>query len=94
MPIYEYECQHCGKQCEILQKVSDEPLKSCPDCGGDMHKMISPTSFILKGTGWYVTDHASPDRKKALEAEKKSDTVSEDKKESKPESTVEAAAKN
>lgn len=85
MPVYEYECLSCGKQCEVIQKFSDEPLSSCPDCGGHMHKLISPVSFILKGTGWYVTDYASPERKKAIEAEGKSDTKVEPK--------VEAATK-
>ena len=64
MPIYEYECDNCSKQCEIIQKHDDEPLSICPDCGGHMHKLISQTSFILKGTGWYVTDYASADRKR------------------------------
>jgi putative FmdB family regulatory protein len=85
MPIYEYECLSCGKQCEVIQKFNDEPLNSCPDCGGDMHKLISQTSFVLKGTGWYVTDYARPERKKTKEAEVKSDIKNETK--------VEASAK-
>lgn len=88
MPIYEYECDNCGKQCEVIQKFDDEPLSSCPDCGGHMHKLISQTSFILKGSGWYVTDYASPERKKAKEAESKSDTKSDSKTESKAEATA------
>jgi len=79
MPIYEYECMNCGKQCEVIQKFNDEPLSTCPECGGHMHKLISQTSFILKGTGWYVTDYASSDRKKAMEAEGKPCTVAEKK---------------
>lgn len=86
MPIYEYECLDCGKQCEVIQKFDDDPLSGCPDCGGHMHKLISHTSFVLKGKGWYVTDYASPERKKAKEAEGKSNT--------KIESKVEAASKN
>ncbi len=70
MPIYEYACETCGKHREVIQKFSDEPLRTCPDCGGKVQKLISHTSFILKGTGWYVTDYASPERKKALEGEK------------------------
>jgi putative FmdB family regulatory protein len=85
MPIYEYECLSCGKQCEVIQKFNDEPLNSCPDCGGDMHKLISQTSFVLKGTGWYVTDYARPETKKTKEAEVKSDIKNETK--------VEASAK-
>ena len=57
MPIYEYKCEHCAHQLEILQKISDEPLKTCPECGQDaLRKMISAAAFKLKGTGWYETD--------------------------------------
>jgi putative FmdB family regulatory protein len=59
MPIYEYSCTGCGKQHEIMQKITDAPLTACPECGGVMKKMISNTSFVLKGTGWYATDYAS-----------------------------------
>ncbi len=70
MPIYEYKCLKCSNQMEVVQKFSDEPLATCPECGGELKKLISQTSFVLKGTGWYVTDYASPERKKAMEAEK------------------------
>jgi putative FmdB family regulatory protein len=70
MPIYEYECENCGKQCEVIQKFDDVPLSSCPACGGHMHKLVSHTSFILKGTGWYATDYASG-KKKTKDAEGK-----------------------
>lgn len=59
MPIYEYECSKCGKIEEILQKFSEKPLAKCKDCGGKVHKLISHSSFHLKGTGWYVTDYAN-----------------------------------
>jgi putative FmdB family regulatory protein len=59
MPIYEYGCVKCGKTHEIMQKFSDAPLAVCPDCGGEVRKLISNTSFVLKGTGWYATDYAS-----------------------------------
>lgn len=70
MPIYEYECSSCGKQHEIIQMHSETPLIDCPDCGGHMRKLVSKTSFVLKGTGWYLTDYASGERKKAMESEK------------------------
>lgn len=63
MPIYEYACLDCGKQHEIMQKITEKPLLHCPACGGTMKKMISSTSFVLKGSGWYKTDYA-PDKKK------------------------------
>ncbi|MCS7214837.1 MAG: FmdB family zinc ribbon protein [Thermodesulfovibrio sp.] len=57
MPIYEYECLKCHKIQEIIQKFSEEPIKNCPICGGEVKKLISQSSFILKGSGWYVTDY-------------------------------------
>lgn len=86
MPIYEYECLDCGKHCEVIQKFSDELLSVCPECGGHLHKLISHNSFILKGTGWYVTDYASQDRKSTIKSESKPVTKAGPK--------TEAAAKN
>jgi putative FmdB family regulatory protein len=65
MPIYEYRCEQCGRQIEVIQKFSDEPLKTCTACNGDLTKLISQTSFQLKGAGWYVTDYARKDSSKA-----------------------------
>jgi len=58
MPIYEYECQECNQITEAMQKFSDPPLSTCPRCQGNLRKMISQSSFHLKGGGWYVTDYA------------------------------------
>lgn len=58
MPIYEYQCDHCGRVEEVLQKTTDEPLTQCQHCSGGLHKLISHSTFHLKGTGWYVTDYA------------------------------------
>ena len=58
MPIYEYECQNCGAVEEALQKISDKPLTKCSQCTGKLRKMISNSTFHLKGSGWYVTDYA------------------------------------
>jgi putative FmdB family regulatory protein len=57
MPIYEYQCQKCGTF-EATQRITDKPLSKCPTCKGKVKKLISNTSFQLKGTGWYVTDYA------------------------------------
>jgi putative FmdB family regulatory protein len=57
MPIYEYRCQKCG-DFESMQRISDPPLKSCPTCRRKVTKLISSTSFQLKGSGWYITDYA------------------------------------
>ncbi len=58
MPIYEYKCNSCGHRFERLQSFNEEPVKTCPRCGGEVRKLISHSSFILKGTGWYATDYA------------------------------------
>ena len=57
MPIYEYVCQKCGHYLETMQKMSDKPLTSCPECRGKLEKIFSQTSFQLKGSGWYRTDY-------------------------------------
>lgn len=59
MPIYEYRCDRCGKEFEAWQKFSDAPIETCEACGGHASKMISQSSFILKGSGWYVTDYGN-----------------------------------
>ncbi|MDX9714465.1 MAG: zinc ribbon domain-containing protein [Dissulfurispiraceae bacterium] len=71
MPIYEYVCEDCGMEHEIVQKITDEPLSVCPVCAGAMKKKISSTSFVLKGTGWYVTDYASKDKKQGSDPDPK-----------------------
>jgi putative FmdB family regulatory protein len=58
MPIYEYQCDQCGKIQEAIQKFSDKPLTQCKHCSGKLNKLISHSAFHLKGTGWYVTDYA------------------------------------
>ncbi len=57
MPIYAYKCSSCGFEKDVLQKMSDAPLKTCPKCGKDtMVKALSAPGFELKGTGWAATD--------------------------------------
>ncbi len=57
MPIYEYKCTECQHRLEKLQKMSDDALKDCPECGkSTLTKLVSAASFKLKGTGWYETD--------------------------------------
>ena len=58
MPIYEYSCAKCGKTIEVIQKMSDKPMKTHAKCGGKLTKLISAAGFQFKGTGWYVTDYA------------------------------------
>lgn len=91
MPIYEYQCEECGKFFEIFQKMSDKTLTECKECKGKLNKLISNCSFHLKGAGWYVTDYKKPvdsvnGKSSAKTTEKKEkDTLTE----TKTETTVE-----
>jgi len=64
MPFYEYQCTKCDHEEEVLQKISDKPLKKCPQCGkSSMKKKVSAAAFRLKGGGWYETDFKSGTKK-------------------------------
>ena len=64
MPIYEYQCQDCGKELEALQRISDAPLVDCPACGAPaLKKKVSAAAFRLKGGGWYETDFKTGNKK-------------------------------
>jgi putative FmdB family regulatory protein len=78
MPIYEYECTNCGRIEEAIQKFSDRPLTRCKHCTGELHKLVSQSSFHLKGSGWYVTDYAGKSRPPSTksQASSQSDTSS------------------
>jgi putative FmdB family regulatory protein len=71
MPIYEYKCRKCGKEYELFQKISDPAIKTCKFCKGHVNKLISVSSFHLKGTGWYVTDYGG--KKAPVSEAKKND---------------------
>ncbi|HVG18699.1 MAG TPA: zinc ribbon domain-containing protein [Blastocatellia bacterium] len=80
MPIYEYICEKCGSHIEAIQKVSDAPLKRCQKCRGKLEKVVSRTSFQLKGAGWYLSDYSrksTPETKDKPEkgADKKTETA-------------------
>ena len=77
MPIYEYQCEACGRIEEAIQKFSDKPLNSCTHCSGKLHKLISQSAFHLKGTGWYVTDYAGKKQNKASKADSSGSATSE-----------------
>lgn len=73
MPIYEYTCTDCGSTLEKLQKMSDAPLKDCPECGkATLEKQVSAAGFRLKGGGWYETDFKSGNKKNVTAEDKKS----------------------
>ena len=67
MPIYQYLCEACHRDIEVLQKISDAPLQECPECGAHaLRKKVTAAAFRLKGKGWYETDFKSGDKKKNL----------------------------
>lgn len=90
MPLYEYQCQSCGVRFERRQHITDEPVKVCPECGGEVHRLIHPVGIIFKGSGFYVTDNrakssTAPPRStqkpsKTSEASKSTDKSSTDSK--------------
>jgi len=70
MPTYEYECEKCHHLFEQVQKMTDEPVKVCPVCGGKVKRLISGGGgFLLKGNGFYITDHRSESYKKRKKEE-------------------------
>jgi putative FmdB family regulatory protein len=96
MPFYEYECSHCRFYTEVMQKITDKPLKKCPSCGkSTFKKLISAPVFRLKGSGWYETDFKTDkDNKRNLAGGDKEDASakSDSKAESSPASGAAAAA--
>ncbi|MCP1727477.1 putative FmdB family regulatory protein [Natronospira proteinivora] len=81
MPIYEYRCQACGHELEALQKMSDAPLTTCPQCEAEsLTKLVSATAFRLAGSGWYETDFKKGNKRNLAgdgkTADKKSDSGS------------------
>jgi putative FmdB family regulatory protein len=86
MPFYEYECPHCGYHDEVLQTITDAPLKKCPNCGKKgLRKLMSAPVFRLKGSGWYETDFKS-------DKENKRNLHGAEQEEAKPADTVDAKA--
>ena len=110
MPVYEYACEKCNHEFEAEQRISDDPIRTCPKCRArKVKRLISRTSFVLKGSGWYSDLYSSPGAKKDGEAkpgessdkpstdaktETKSDAKSETKSESKPAAKPETKSKS
>lgn len=57
MPLYEYQCTECGVRFERHQSFKDEPITTCPECGGEVRRLIGPVGIVFKGKGFYITDH-------------------------------------
>ena len=81
MPIYEYKCLDCGAHVEKMQKISDEPLKTCEVCGGKLEKQWSLSGFQFKGEGWYVTDYSGKKSETGEKAENSEKTEKAEKNE-------------
>ena len=101
MPIYEYKCNKCGVV-EVMQRITEAPLKKCPNCKSKVERMMSRSSFVLKGTGWYATDYAnkgkdqtpaSEDGASSSNGNAKGESQSESKTESKSEAKASTESK-
>ena len=77
MPIYEYECEKCNAVFEAMQSISAKPLKTCnkSSCKGKVHRLVSASGFIFKGSGWFTSEYPSDARKKGWESESKGATA-------------------
>jgi putative FmdB family regulatory protein len=74
MPLYEYRCEECGVRFERRQSFSAEPVKVCPECGGNVHRLIGPAGIIFKGSGFYVTDNRKARNSAGVDKKSESDS--------------------
>jgi putative FmdB family regulatory protein len=93
MPIYEYECLKHGHRFEVMQKMSEEPIQVCQECGGKVRKLISAAGFVMKGSGWFKDGYSSskpsaPSENSPAPAEATKTTSTETKKTESPASTT------
>ena len=77
MPTYEYECETCGIHFEKLQRFTEEPLRTCPECQGPVHRVLHAASVVFKGSGWYCTDHRSGSSSATLSSNSNGGTAKE-----------------
>ena len=81
MPLYEYRCESCGHQFEVIQKFSDAPIEVCPNCkSGPVVKLLSSPAIQFKGSGWYITDYARKDSGGGKDSTKSGGSTDSDKK--------------
>ncbi len=79
MPMYEYQCSKCGYSWELIQRMSDAPPKTCPECRSrKVGKMMSRTSFVLKGSGWYADGYSGKSNKSGSSGSDGSPSTSSD----------------
>lgn len=79
MPLYEYQCRTCGVRFERRQHVNDKPVQVCPECGGEVVRLIQPVGIVFKGSGFYVTDNRAKSSTAKPGTKKPSDTPKESK---------------
>jgi len=77
MPVYEYQCRACGMRFERRQHIDDESVKVCPECGGEVHRLIQPVGIIFRGSGFYVTDNRAKSSTSGTGSSKKRSEKSE-----------------
>lgn len=88
MPLYEYQCDACGKRFEVIQKFSDQPAETCTICGkGPVHRLLSSPAIHFKGSGWYITDYAQKGKPDSGSASAGTTDKTEGKTETKSETT-------
>ena len=78
MPLYEYQCDACGREFELIRKFSDPPLEKCPHCGGTVRKLFSSPAIQFKGSGFYITDYAKKEQTGPATGDSKSEPASKD----------------
>jgi len=93
VPLYEYECDACGRRFEVIQKYSDAPVEVCRECGkGPVRRLLSSPAIQFKGSGWYITDYAKKGTTDATTPAAKTDTAKTETKETKTETKTESRA--
>lgn len=80
MPTYQYKCKQCEHRFDVMQRITEEPLTECPECGGEIRRVLFPAGVVFKGSGWYVTDYRSSGEKAKYESETKGESGATDKK--------------
>lgn len=76
MPTYQYKCRQCEHRFEVIQKITEAALTECPECQGEIRRVLFPAGVVFKGSGWYVTDYRNSGEKAKYESESKGETAS------------------
>lgn len=74
MPTYQYKCKACDHRFDVMQRITEDPLKECPECQGEIRRVLFPAGVVFKGSGWYVTDYRNSGEKAKYEAESKGES--------------------